>query len=201
MSLITIDRRRAFARVSKQLPVRIRMLDENEAQTLAERFMNEPTYTERVIADPKMRMTEAGHWDRAALSSILSQLDRLETVVARIAEALKVDVHDAGVWMEGHTVDLSGSGLGVHVSERIVQDAMLEVEMTLLGDPTIILRAVGRAVSLVTTDESEIPVGRFHLGIAFETIHEDDRQALVRYTFKLQRELLRRRKELGDGDE
>lgn len=200
MTPISIDSRRAFARVSKQLPVRIRMLDENEAQTLAERFTNEPTYTERVIADPKMRSTETNQWDRAALSSIIAQLDRLETAVARIAEALKVDVHDAGVWMEGHTVDLSGSGLGVHVSERIEQDAMLEVEMTLLGDPTIILRAVGRAVALVNSEGSEIPVGRFHLGIAFQTIHEDDRQALVRYTFRLQRELLRRRRELDESE-
>jgi len=201
MSSVSVDSRRAFARVSKQLPVRIRLLDANGARTLTERFMTEPTYSERVIADPKMRTAESGQWDRAALSSILSQLDRLERAVARIAESLKVDIHDAGVWMEGHTVDLSGAGLGVHVSERIDQDTLLEVEMTLLGDPTIVLRAVGRAVSLVKSGESEIPVGRFHLGIAFDAIHEDDRQALVRYTFKLQREELRRRREAGEHDD
>lgn len=200
MNGISVDTRRAFARVSKQLPVRIRLLDAGQARTLAERVLSEPTYTERVVADPKVRTAETGQWDRAALSSIIAQLDRLERAVARIAESLQVDLHDAGVWMEGHTVDLSGAGLGVHVSERIEQDAMLEVEMTLLGDPTIVLRAVGRAVSLVKPEAGSIPVGRFHLGIAFESIHEEDRQALVRYTFRLQREELRRRRDAGHDD-
>ncbi|MDH3283364.1 MAG: PilZ domain-containing protein [Acidobacteriota bacterium] len=190
------DRRRSFARVDKQVPVRIRIIDDAEAKVLADRFGAEPTYSERVIADPNARGAEGSQWDRAALSSILAQLERLERAVGRIAESLSVDLSDAGLWIEGNTVNLSGAGLGVHVPERIEEDSRLELEMTLIGDPTIVLRAVGRVVSLVRPDGDSLPVGRYHLGIGFHAINEEDREALVRYTFKLQREHLRHRHEL-----
>jgi hypothetical protein len=190
----TYSCRRSFARIDSRLPVRLRLIDATDAAALAERLAVEPTYSERVAADPAKRHANDGSWDKAALSSILAQLDRLERAVTRIADAMRVDLTDAGAWVEGETVNLSGAGLGAHVTQRIEQGSLVELEMTLLGDPTIVLRAVGRVVSLVHPDGRTLPVGRFHLGIAFDAIHEEDRQALVRYTFKLQREQLRRRK-------
>ncbi len=185
---------RSFARTAVRIPVRLRPLGEEEAERLAERFEMEPTYVERISFDSRPSASREKTWERAALLSLHERTERIEWMLRRIADRLGVDLRDSGHWIEGETINLSGAGLGVRVPERLPEGSMVELELHLVGDPSAEVRAVGRVVSLVHPDGEDLPVGRWHLGIGFHGIHEEDREAVVRYTFRIQRAQLRDRK-------
>ncbi|RMG43575.1 MAG: PilZ domain-containing protein [Acidobacteria bacterium] len=192
MTTPTVQSRR-FARVEHPLPVRLRPLDETEAEELAKRLSCTPTYTERVRADAAGHPGTEVSWERAALSSVIEKLERLEQTIQRIAAALSVDLGDGENWISGVTSALSGSGVGLVVPCKLPQGTPVEIELTLVGETTATVRAVARIVSVVHPDGEALPVGRYHLGAGFEGINDADREAIVRYTFKLQRAKLRER--------
>ena len=185
---------RSFARTEVRIPVRLRPLGEEEAERLASRFEMEPTYVERISFDARPSAAREKTWERAALLSLHERTERMEWMLRRIAEKLGVDLRDSAHWIEGETINLSGSGLGAWVPERLPEGSFVEVELHLVGDPSAEVRAVGRVVSLVHPDGENLPVGRWHLGIGFHGIHDEDREAVVRYTFRIQRAQLRDRK-------
>ncbi|UCF67825.1 MAG: PilZ domain-containing protein [Acidobacteriota bacterium] len=194
------DSTRRFARVEQTVPIRVRVIDEREAEQLVEQFRSESTYVETVAPETLPSTGTDVPWDRAALSSILSRIAQVERTLARIAEALNVDLSEGMFWLEGETSSLSGSGVGIVIPQRLDPETLLELELTLLGDPRATLRCLARVVSVVHPDGESLPVGRYHLGVAFEGMHEEDREALVRYTFRLQRAQLRERSSSIDED-
>lgn len=187
------NRTRSFARVDERLPVRLRVIDASEAEALARRLAQEASYTEKVAGEPPRRLRSAGSWEQAALAAILDRLERLERTVEGIAARLEVDLADNGGWIEGETVSVSGGGLGIWAPVRLPENIFLEVELTLAGEPAGMVRVLGRVTSLVHPDGQDLPVGRFRLGVAFEAIHPEDQEAVVRHTFRAQRALLRER--------
>lgn len=191
---------RNFARVAVSLPVRLRPLDEAESRRIATRLLAEPSYREELPLSGALP-GEAGHFEHAALRSLLERMDALEALLGRVAAAVGVEPDINEGWTEGEAVACSGAGLGALVPTRFAENTPLEVELTLLGEPRATVRALARTVSLVMPDGDRLPVGRFHLGLAFETIHEADREAVVRYTFRVQRAQLRDRRDSQDGSE
>jgi hypothetical protein len=189
---MTVASSRSFARVEARLPLRVRVVDDDRAGRIMLRAEEEPTYTEWVR--PESSAPGEGSWERAALATLLRRVDALEETLARIAETVGAEPGEASAWIEGESVAFSGSGLGALIPRRLSEGDRVELEISLLGDPTATLRALGRVVSYVPPDGESLPVGRFHLGIAFEAIHEEDREALIRYTFRIQRAQLRDRK-------
>ena len=96
-------------------------------------------------------------------------------------------------WIEGEAVDISAGGTGLDLPQRFPQGTPLEIELTLLGEPTATVRCVGRVAFAARPDGAQRPVGLFRMGVAYEAIHPADREAMVRYFFKLQRAQLRER--------
>ncbi len=189
------ETKRSFARVEVTLPVRVRKIDPVEAQKLAERLELEPSYTERLSADLANRRGGESSWERLAILTMLEKIEKLEKGLETIAGSLGVSLGEPGTWIEGETVSLSGSGMGLRLAQRLEEDTLVEVEITLLGETTGTVRLLGRIIILVNPDGQELPVGRFHLGISFETFNKEDREAIVHYTFRLQRAQIREMRE------
>ncbi|GEM_PF-3387777 len=193
---------RSFARVDLALPIRLRVLEESETYDLARRFMAEPSRAEHLTLGPFGVAGEEPSWEQQALASIVGRIDRLESSLDRIARALGVELGDGFEWIDGDAVSLSGSGLGVHIPRSLPENTPVEVHLTLLGNPTTVLRTLGRIACQVAPDGDAVPVGRYHLGIAFSAIHAEDQAEVIRYTFRVQREELRRRRDsLADSRE
>lgn len=189
-----MEQARTFARVATRLPVRVRVLDDTDREIIARRILTEPTYREDLPAMPAAP-GEPGHFEQAALRSILARIEALEALVGRVAAAVGAPVDANEGWIEGEAVAASGAGLGLWLTAKLDEGAAIEVELTLMGEPRAHLSSIARVVSLVRPDGDRLPVGRFHVGAAFDTIHEADREALVRYTFRVQRAQLRDRRD------
>ena len=193
--------RRQFARVTLLAPVRLRPVDRAEAEAIGRRLALEPSYAERPRLEGLRRPGESYTWEQAALATLVARLDALESAVGRIADALGVDLSDPRHWIEGETTSLSGSGLGARVPQVVPEGTLVDLELTLPGDPAASVRALGRAIHVVRPDGRVLPVGRFDVGIAFEAIHDEDREAVIRYTFRVQRAMLRDRKDAAASED
>ena len=189
---------RTFARVDVEIPIRVRALGDDEAEALAKRIASEPTYSESASVESLLKNDEEATWERHAFASILARIDQLESTLARIAVAVGAEQVDDEGWIAGESVNISGSGLGVRIPQRLDEDTPIEVELTLLGDPTVVVRGIGRIASVVDPDGDSLPVGRYHLGVALVAMNDEDREALVKHTFRVQRAQLRERR---DADE
>jgi hypothetical protein len=189
---------RSYARVDVELPLRARRVDPAEAKALAGRFGSEPTYLERPRREP--REAGAASWERSALAAILGRLDALESAIEKIAAALQVDLVEGGPWVEGETVSLSGSGIGARLPQPLERGDFVELELSLLGDPSATVRGLAEVASFLRPDGADVPVGRFHVGLSFAAIHDEDREAIIRYSFRIQRATLRERRGESGGD-
>jgi PilZ domain len=193
MSTSAYAKTRRFARVEESLPVRLRVIEADEAAELARFITTHPTYEEHIPTAPPVP-GEGDSWERAAFATILSRIERLEEVVGRIAGAVGVRDEGQPEWITAETVKLSGGGMALRVSSKIDEDDALEMELHLPGAPAATIRALGRVVYVKQPDGDMLPVGRRHVGIAFTAIHDSDREVLVRYTFRVQRAQLRERR-------
>lgn len=92
--------------------------------------------------------------------------------------------------LTGATTNLSGGGLLLRgpipeisiVTQLITGKAMLDVELTLPGDPTPIL-AKARCAWVETVEEETL---RCHLGLRFTEITPEDKERIFRYVIRVQ---------------
>ncbi len=193
---------RSFARVDVQLPVRVRLIDEEAAGALGTLLEASPSYSERLApgAAGTLGGSKEQSWEQLGLTTLLERVERLESALARIADSLEVSLEAEDGWIQGDSVNLSGAGVGVWLPERLPEGSLAELEITLPAEREGRVRAIGRIACLVPPDGEKTPVGRFHLGLAFEHIHAHDQQAIVQYTFRLQRAQLREMRGEEEGD-
>ena len=184
---------REFARVPKRLPVRVRIVDVPEARELTAELLEEASIRPGILTDTRLPSDLEVTWERRALATLLERVEELTREVEHIASCVDTGEDTASDWIAGETASISGSGLAIFLPVNLETDTLVEIEIRLRDDLGARLRALGRIASLVPPDGDQYPVGRFHLGLAFETLHEQDQQALVRYSFKEQRRTLRRR--------
>ena len=175
-----------------RIPARARSLSDREAQEIGERIALEPTWTPRAAGEGATRPAPASY-EQAALAHLVERVEQVERTLELIAAKLGIPLGAPAEWIEGEAVDISAGGTGLDLPQRFPQGTPLEIELTLLGEPTATVRLIGRVAFAGRPDGAQRPVGRFRLGIAYETIHPSDREALVRYFFRLQRAQLRER--------
>ncbi len=188
------DGRRLFARVEETVGVRVRALAPAEAARLARRRAASAAADEPVEVPPPPAGQDS--WERAALVAILARLDRLERLVQAALRPLEEDDDEtAARWLTGESRTLSGGGLGVSLPEALEPGTPVEVELLLPGDSPAAIRAVGRVASC---SGAATPFARPLVGIAFTGIHPAEREAIVRFTFRVQRAQLRERRRGDD---
>lgn len=87
-------------------------------------------------------------------------------------------------------VNLSGSGLGLTAEEPLSPETTLALELLLPFLAPLVIKAIGRVSRVQPLDPEK---RQWHIGIAFEVIHEEDREAIIRYISREQRIALRAR--------
>jgi hypothetical protein len=175
-----------------RIPARARGLSDREAEEIGRRIALEPTYALRAAGEGATRSAPATY-EQAALAHLVERVDQMERTLELIATKLGIPLGTPAEWIEGEAMDISAGGTGLDLPQRFPQGTPLEIELTLLGEPTATVRLVGRVAFAGRPDGALRPVGRFRIGVAYEAIHPSDREALVRYFFRLQRAQLRER--------
>jgi len=189
-------RERQHPRLGIRIPARVRSLSDRDAEEIGRRIALEPTFAPRAAGEGATRPAPATY-EQAALAHLVERVEQMERTLDLIATKLGIPLGIPAEWIDGEAVDISAGGTGIDLPQRFPQGTPLEVELTLLGEPTATVRLVGRVAFAGRPDGEQRPVGRFRMGIAYEAIHPSDREALVRYFFRKQRAQLRERHQEG----
>jgi c-di-GMP-binding flagellar brake protein YcgR len=87
-------------------------------------------------------------------------------------------------------VNISGSGVGLILEETFPLDTALILELLLPFAFPLIIKAIGRINRVEAVDAD---YQQWYIGTQFDVIHEEDREAIIRYIFREQRVALRAR--------
>ncbi len=130
------------------------------------------------------------------LVKILFRLDqKIDIVLARQDEILKkitFQDHEEDVFETGECIDISGTGVYMLISENLSKEISLELMIEPPIHPAIQIIALGKITRVCPSRDKE--KSGYEISVAFTAINEDDREALIKYIFQRQHELISSRK-------
>ncbi len=126
------------------------------------------------------------------LVKILFRLDqKIDIVLARQDEILKKITpqgHEEDIYETGECIDISGTGVSMLVSENLSEEALLELNIEPPIHPAIQIIALGKIMRVCPSKDNE--KSGYEISVVFTAINEDDREALIKYIFQRQHELI-----------
>jgi hypothetical protein len=130
------------------------------------------------------------------LVKILFHLDqKIDIVLARQDEILKKitsQVHEEDICEPGECIDISGTGVSMLISENLSKETLLELNIEPPIHPAFQIIALGRITRECPSRDKE--KSGYEISVVFTAINEDDREALIKYIFQRQHELISSRK-------
>jgi c-di-GMP-binding flagellar brake protein YcgR len=131
------------------------------------------------------REEELGNIDPFILNSLIDINLKLNLIISTISSEGKKNIFNR-VPIEAN---LSEGGLGFTTREKISEGDICALEIMLPVFPIAIIKTLGKAVRI-----KALPEGGASIGLQFINIKEEDRDKIVHYIFKKQREWLRTNK-------
>ena len=124
--------------------------------------------------------------DQLILNLLIGINEKLDTMIKILSEgeASKTNLS----FKQACYINISGSGLRFITKEKITPGTFLKIHILIPLFPSFVITTLAQAVR---SDEREDK--KYEIGARFVAIHEDDRDALIRYIFIRQRKLLRQR--------
>ncbi len=148
----------------------------DEQSVLPSRFINDDNELQTML--PPELISE--------IQSIHRKLDFIIKILGQTSE-------DTIFNREPTAVNISGSGLRFRCNENLNPGSFLEIELVLPLSSGILIELIGEVVRCTELHNPEEGGGdeRYDVGVNFAAINEDDREYIIKYVFKRQRELLR----------
>jgi hypothetical protein len=131
----------------------------------------------------------------AALADIAAFLIQVNEKLDRILDIVGTDRPDSGIIDVKETVNVSGSGISLVVTESIEVGQLLDVSISMPDFTMGKLMAQGEVIRVLPIHDSDTEL--FEVGIRFLNLTEEEREKIVAYTFRQQREHIRNQKKLG----
>lgn len=177
--------RRAYYRVSSVVPLRVRPLARDEV---------EAAIYDLSLPDPLTRSAES---DGEAPTAMSMQLRRIEEKLDRLLAAAGQDAPQPLSGRDRKRVTFSGNGLSLEVDFEFRRGDAFRIDLLLPPVyPARIVRAVGEAVWDASDPAARPELGsRRRLALSFRHIEDPERDALVAYSYDVQRRVLRARRD------
>jgi len=183
---------RAHVRMDVVLLLQYRKLTPEECEDLDSITLNENkeslsplSFSLRPFMEGEGREEELGKIDPFILNALIDINLKLNLIISAISSEGKKNFFNR-VPIEG---SLSEGGLGFTTGETIAEGDILAIEIMLPVFPLAIIKTLGKAVRVQV-----LPEGGSAVGLQFINIKEEDRDKIVHYIFKKQREWLRTNK-------
>jgi len=131
----------------------------------------------------------------AALSDIAAFLVQVNEKLDRILDIIGTDRPDSGIIDVKETANISGSGISLVITESVEVGQLLDVSISMPVFPMGKLIAQGEVIRVLPVKDNDTEL--FEVGIRFLNLTEEEREKIVAYTFRQQREHIRNQKKLG----
>lgn len=133
----------------------------------------------------------------SSLIKILSYIDKkLDLIISRQDElfknisALKDKKEE---FEEGECIDISGDGMKINIPQELKEDTLLDLYINPPIYPSITIVTIGKIIKVWPKSKKK-PIG-FKVSLRFMAINEHDRESLIKYIYKRQREFIFQKKE------
>ena len=177
-SLLESSCRRSYYRVSGFLPVRLTRLTENEIDSAV---------FDLSLPDPLLAPIEDGKED----APLMARLRRIEEKLDLLLGASQVEMPSPLSGADRQSVVFSGSGLSLDVTWAFRKSDAYRVEVLLPSPYSRVIRAVANAVA--DSDPQVLGDGLRPLAVELRHMESEDRDALIAFSYDLQRVALRAR--------
>ncbi len=131
-----------------------------------------------------------------SLIKMLSYLDKkLNLILSQQGEILKNISAGKEIkeeYEKGKCIDISGEGTKMHISKELKKGTMLELCIEPPIYPPIDIVALGEIIKVQSKNKNKS--NDFEISLKFVVINEDDKEDLIKYIYKRQRELISQRK-------
>ena len=126
-------------------------------------------------------------------SEMTTEIQRLHRKLDYIIRLLSSPEEDNVFIREPVEINLSGSGLKFISADALHPGDFMEIKMILPGAADIIIELIGKVVRVkeLCIDTDGCVKKSYEAALNFFVVKEDDREYIIRYVFKRQRELLR----------
>ena len=186
------DNTRAHIRMDVVLLLKHRKLTSEECEDLDTITNNQDkedlsplSFSLRPFMEGEGREEELGNIDPFILNSLIDINLKLNLIISAISSEGKKNIFNRAPI----EANLSEGGLGFTTMEEISEGDICALEIMLPVFPIAIIKTLGKAVRI-----KALPEGGASIGLQFINIKEEDRDKIVHYIFKKQREWLRTNK-------
>lgn len=204
---VVIQERREAPRIRIDMDLSYELIPNSRLKDVIERVMAhvnplgepEPEVSKlmRGVGDPISDLRQEVAALRDMLSIVMWKLENLTALVSAGGQA-----STSQIYRPLSLQNCSSSGLGMFTLEGLPEGQYLHLHMTLRTMPQTLIDCVGVVVRSVKLEpgEAEVLEGpRYDIGVRFTHLHESDRERLIHYIFKAQRQLLRDLKEAREA--
>ena len=140
------------------------------------------SFSLRPFMDGEGKEEEMGNIDPFILNALIDINLKLNLIISTMSSGEKKNI----LTRMPIEVNLSEGGIGFVTTEEVCDGDMLEVEMILPVFPIAVIKAIGKAVRVTPLQQ-----GGYNIGLQYINIKDEDRDKIVHYLFKKQREWLR----------
>ena len=186
------DNTRAHIRMDVVLLLKHRKLTSEECEDLDTITNNQDkedlsplSFSLRPFMEGEGREEELGNIDPFILNSLIDINLKLNLIISAISSEGKKNIFNRAPI----EANLSEGGLGFTTMEEFSEGDICTLEIMLPVFPIAIIKTLGKAVRI-----KALPEGGASIGLQFINIKEEDRDKIVHYIFKKQREWLRTNK-------
>ena len=174
--------------VADEVMARVHSLEETESETVK---------MLRGTDDPVEQLRAEVLSLRECVGQMMGKIDELAAVIGGDAPAAEI----GGMRRPLTVINCSSTGLGFISSAGHPPGEYLRLRMQLQTSPQTVIECVGSVIRCerLAGRAEEGGGERFDIGLRFTHIHEADRERLIHYLFKVQRRLLRDRREARDA--
>ncbi|MCF8067805.1 MAG: PilZ domain-containing protein [Desulfobacterales bacterium] len=178
----TGDEKRKFVRALSPAQVKVKVVDREEIDHLRG--------TKSILLSPFVEEDFEGRQTSGLFSShqmeFLMEIDNKLDKIINLLEKKETD----GVYLNViQALDVSGSGMGLIVSEKVEEGRFLSIALKIPGILMGKLNLYGEVVRIVPCEDIGKPA--FDLGVRFIDLTEEEREWLIAYSFSQQRKAIR----------
>ncbi len=187
--------KRKYVRVDGYFPILWKKIPEDRLKEEKKRFFRQRDLIPREPWEAFEWLSQ-GEWEAEGTSELESRLDRvlagIQIKLDLILNLLMKKEVDPIYHTSPIEVNISGAGVRFRASESFDIGSHYELRMLLPILPVRVVHTLGKVIRVNESREDEKKTNE--VSFAFEVISEEDREIIIHYTFKRQRELLREKR-------
>lgn len=166
---------REYSRVNAYLPVQVRLVKEEERESVRSRMALESVLTQH----PDLPEID----DRAIAESLQILNAKLDSIIRMLS--LQNRDHEG---LELEQVNISAGGVSTFSRQIFAENDFVEVRLMLPSSPFMVFYVYGTVIKCAQACD------KYRVMVEFTEIDEDIREQLAKYVFERQREILRKKR-------